>query len=76
MHVIPVVLVQHVVQVTGEDSQLRVRMTPDGSDDWSFDLRLTLGFADGTSRSFFWTDVRLDNAAPERTLALAPARLP
>lgn len=56
--------------------QVRVRMTPDGQDDWSFDLRMTLQFADGTSRSYLWNNVRLDNAAPERVLALSPARIP
>lgn len=56
--------------------QVRVRMTPDGQDDWSFDLRLMLRFADGTTRNYLWTDIRLNNAAPERTLALSPARVP
>lgn len=51
-------------------------MTPEGQDDWSFDLRMTLQFADGSSRNYFWSNVRLDNAAPERVLALSPARIP
>lgn len=59
-----------------DTGQVRVRMTPDGQDDWSFDLRLTLQFADGFTRNFFWSNIRLDNAAPERVLALAPARIP
>jgi len=64
-------------RVTDLDTgQVRVRMTPDGRDDWSFDLRMTLQFADGTSRNYFWGNVRLDNAAPERVLALSPARVP
>ena len=57
-------------------SQVRVRMTPDGQDDWSFDMRLTLQFSDGTARNYFWSNIRLDNAAPERVLALSPARVP
>lgn len=64
-------------RVTDLDSgEVRVRMTPDGQDDWSFDLRMTLRFGDGTSRNYFWSNVRLDNAAPERVLALSPARVP
>jgi hypothetical protein len=63
--------------VTDIDSgQVRVRMAPDGKDDWSFDLRMSMHFADGTVRSFFWNGIRLNNAAPERVLALAPARIP
>jgi len=51
-------------------------MTPDGQDDWSFDLRMTLQVADGSSsRNCFWSNVRLDNAAPERVLALSLARV-
>lgn len=56
--------------------QVRVRMTPDGQDDWSFDLRLSLQFADGMTRNYLWSGIRLNNAAPERTLALSPARVP
>ncbi len=64
-------------RVTDLDTgQVRVRMTPDGQDDWSFDLRMTLQFADGSSsRNYFWSNVRLDNAAPERVLALSLARI-
>ena len=63
--------------VTDIDSgQVRVRMAPEGKDDWSFDLRMSTQFADGTVRNFFWSGIRLDNAAPERVLALAPARIP
>lgn len=59
-----------------DDGRLRVRMAPDGQDDWSFDLRMSMHFADGSFRNFFWSGVRLNNAAPERVLALAPARVP
>lgn len=63
--------------VTDIDSgQVRVRMAPDGKDDWSFDLRMSMQFADGTVRNFFWSGIRLNNAAAERVLALAPARIP
>ena len=63
--------------VTDIDSgQVRVRMAPDGNDDWSFDLRMSMQFADGTVRNFFWSGIRLNNAAPERVLAIAPARIP
>lgn len=64
-------------RVTDLDAgEVRVRMTPDGQDDWSFDLRMTLQFGDGTSRNYAWSNVRLDNGAPERILALSPARVP
>lgn len=64
----------HVDDIGG--GQLRVRMAPDGQDDWSFDLRMSMQFADGTVRNFYWSGIRLNNAAPERVLALAPARIP
>jgi hypothetical protein len=54
---------------------LRIRMTPDGRDTWSFDMRLVLTFADNTQRTFAWQGVRLDENSPERTLPLAPARV-
>ena len=64
-------------RITDADAgQVRVRMTPDGQDDWSFDMRMTLQFADGSSRSYLWNDIRLNNAAPERVLPLSPARIP
>ncbi len=59
-----------------DDARLRLRMTPDGKDDWTFDLQLSLNFADGSMQRFAWNGLRLDNASPERTLPLAPARLP
>lgn len=59
-----------------DDGQLRVRMAPDGQDDWSFDLRLTMQFGDGSVRNFFWPNIRLSTAAPERVLTLAAARVP
>lgn len=59
-----------------DDSRLRLRLTPDGRDIWTFNARLTLMFADGSVQNFAWTDVRLDNASPERTLMLSSARMP
>jgi hypothetical protein len=56
------------------NGQVRVRLTPDGRDDWTFDLQMTMRFADGRAQNFVWHNVRLDNANPERVLALGPAR--
>jgi hypothetical protein len=55
------------------DAQLRIRLTPDGADDWSFAPRLTMSFSDGTSRSYMWPTVQLDNRNAERTLSLSSA---
>jgi hypothetical protein len=55
------------------DGELRIRLTPDGADDWSFDPRLTLSFSDGTSRSYMWPTIQLDNRNPERTLSFSSA---
>jgi hypothetical protein len=58
------------------DSQLVVRMSPDGRDDWTADVRLSLTFADGTIRNYLWPGVVFNNDSPQRTLALAPAQVP
>jgi hypothetical protein len=58
-----------------DDSQIRVRLTPDGRDDWTFDMNLVMRFSDGSTRTFFWRGIRLDNTEPERTFTLAAARL-
>jgi hypothetical protein len=59
------------------DGQLRIRLTPDGNDDWSFEPLLTLSFSDNTSRSYSWPAVMLDNRTPERTLSFSSAvRIP
>ena len=55
------------------NGQLRIRLTPDGADDWAFDPRLTLSFSDNTSRSYMWPTVQLDNRNPERTLSFSSA---
>ena len=59
-----------------DNARVRVRLTPDGKDTWIFDARLTLSFADASSQNFFWRDIRLDNASPERVLPLGAARIP
>ena len=55
------------------DGQIRIRLTPDGRDDWSFEPRLMLTFSDGTSRTYVWPQVMLDNEHPEVTLTLSSA---
>jgi hypothetical protein len=59
-----------------DSGEVRVRMAPDGQDDWNFNLRLSLQFSDGTTRNFLWNGVVLNNANPERVLTLAGARVP
>ena len=58
------------------DSQVRLRLTPDGRDTWTFDMRLTLGLSDGTQRTYFWSGLRLDENTPEQIMALTSGRLP
>jgi hypothetical protein len=58
------------------DARVRLRLTPDGDDTWTFDMRLILGLADGTQRTYFWSGLRLDEKSPERVLPLASGRLP
>jgi hypothetical protein len=55
------------------DGQLRIRLTPDGRDDWTFEPRLTLQFSDGMARTYAWPAVTLDNARPEVTLSFSSA---
>ena len=57
-----------------DNGELRLRLTPDGDDDFTFDLYLTMRFSDGTARNFMWRGVRLDHTSPERMLTLGPAR--
>ena len=54
--------------------QLRLRLTPDGDDTWTFNVRLSLTFGDERQQTFAWSDVRLDEKLPERTLVLANAQ--
>ena len=54
--------------------QLRLRLTPDGDDDWTFDLHVTMRFSDGTARNFMWRGIRLNHTSPERVVTLGPAR--
>ena len=55
------------------DGQLRIRLTPEGRDDWSFEPRLTVAFSDNTSRSYSWPQVMLDQDHREITLSLSSA---
>jgi hypothetical protein len=55
------------------NGRLRIRLTPDGDDDWAFDPRLTLSFSDGNSRSYAWPTVLLDRENRERTLNFSSA---
>src|SRR5688572_1544639 len=58
------------------NARLRLRLTPDGRDVWSFNPRLTLAFSDGSTQNYSWTGVRLDHSSPEITLSLSTARMP
>ena len=55
------------------DGQVRIRLTPDGRDDWSFEPRLTLQFSDASTRTYAWPQVTLDNEHPEVTLSFSGA---
>jgi hypothetical protein len=55
------------------DAQLRIRLTPDGRDDWSFEPRLTVSFSDNTSRTYSWPQVMLDQDRREITLSFSSA---
>jgi hypothetical protein len=53
------------------DAQLRIRLTPDGADDWNFEPRLTVTFSDNTSRMYSWPQVMFDRSRPEVTLSVS-----
>ena len=55
------------------NAQLRIRLTPDGADDWSFEPRVTLTFADNTTETYAWPEVMLDRSRPEATLSFSAA---
>lgn len=55
------------------DAQLRIRLTPDGADDWSFEPRMTVSFSDNTSRTYAWPQIMLDRSRPEVTLSFSSA---
>jgi hypothetical protein len=57
-----------------QSSQLRLRLAPDGNDTWTFNVGLSLRFADETQHNYAWSSIRLDEKAPERTLVLSGAR--
>ena len=56
--------------------QLRLHLTPDGDDTWTFNVGLTLRYADETQQNYSWQSIRLDEKAPERSLVLAGAEVP
>ena len=55
------------------DAQLRIRLTPDGADDWSFEPRVTVSSSDNTSRTYVWPQIMLDRSHPEVTLSFSSA---
>lgn len=55
------------------DAQLRIRLTPDGADDWSFEPRVAITFSDGTARTYAWPQVMLDRTHPEVSLSFSSA---
>ena len=55
------------------DAQLRIRLTPSGADDWSFEPRLVIAFSDNTSRTYAWPQVMLDQTHPEIALSFSSA---
>jgi hypothetical protein len=57
-----------------DDGQVRLRLSADGDDDFTFNLNMTLRFSDGTTRNYLWRGVRLDHNGPERVLTLAGGR--
>ena len=59
-----------------DDARLRLRLTPDGRDTWTFDMRVNARLSDGTERQYFWSGLQLDEGSPERTLVLSSGRVP
>jgi len=55
------------------NAQLRIRLTPDGADDWSFEPRLAVTLSDNTSRTYSWPQIMLDRSRPEVTLSVSSA---
>ena len=58
-----------------DDARLRLRLTPDGRDTWMFDMRVNVRLSDGREQQYFWSGLRLDEGAPERTLMLSSGRI-
>ena len=58
-----------------DDARLRLRLTPDGRDTWTFDMRVNVRLSDNTERQYFWSGLQLDESAPERTLTLSSGRM-
>ena len=57
-----------------QSSSIRLRLTPDGDDTWTFNVSLRLRFADNTEQTFAWSGIELDEDEPQRTLVLQGAR--
>ncbi len=58
-----------------DGARVRLRLTPDGRDTWIFDMRVNLRLSDNTAHEYFWSGLRLDEGAPERTLTLSSGRI-
>ena len=58
-----------------DEARVRLRLTPDGRDTWTFDMRANVRLSDGTEHQYFWSGLRLDESSPERTLTLASGRM-
>jgi hypothetical protein len=59
-----------------DDARVRLRLTPDGRDTWTFDMRVNVRLSDGTERQYFWSGLQLDEGTPERTMTLSSGRMP
>lgn len=57
-----------------DNGEVRLRLVPEGDDEWNFDMHLTLSFSDNTQRTFSWLRLELDDDNPERTLSLPSGR--
>jgi hypothetical protein len=59
-----------------DDARLRLRLTPDGADTWTFDMRANVKLSDGREQQYFWSGLRLSDDSPERVVTLASGRMP
>ena len=56
------------------DAQLRIRLTPDGADDWSFEPRADASRSRTTRAGrYAWPQIMLDRSHPEVTLSFSSA---
>lgn len=58
-----------------DSGEMRLRLTPNGDDEWNFDMHVALTFSDNTQRTFSWLGLELDDDHPERTVRLASGRV-